>query len=247
MAEWNKHGLNRTIPSEIRREVRRRCGFGCVICGLSLYDYEHFNPDFKDAKTHNPDGITLLCMQCNQKRRRGMLSVDTVVAANKNPKSLQQGFSNEAFDFGECPVEIVFAGVTFKNCDHLIEVYGIPVLSINNPEEENAPYRLTGRFCDDAGEATLKIDNNVWSVGADNWDVECIGPRITIRKGLGDIVLILKSEPPRRLIVERINMQFEGVYFRGGGDTLEVSYDARNWNKFVSCSMENCRVGISFN
>ncbi len=29
------------IPLPIQREVRQRCGFGCVICGLPLYDYDH--------------------------------------------------------------------------------------------------------------------------------------------------------------------------------------------------------------
>lgn len=247
MAGRNKHGLGRTIPSAVKREVRQRCGFGCVICGLSLYDYEHFDPDFKDAKEHNPNGITLLCMQCNQKRNRKVLSVETVAEANQSPKCLQQGYANEAFDFGSKPIEVVFAGVTFTNCDHLIMVSGIPVLSINSPEHEHEPFRLSGRFCDDAGEATLKIEDNVWSVGADYWDVECEGPRITIRKGLGDIVLQVKSEPPEKLIVERLNMEFEGVYLRGSKDDLETSFDGQHWNKFQSCSMSNCHVGIAFN
>jgi trigger factor len=31
---------SRAIPEPIMREVRRRCGFDCVLCGLSLYEYE---------------------------------------------------------------------------------------------------------------------------------------------------------------------------------------------------------------
>lgn len=247
MAERNRLGLGRTIPSPVKREVRKRCGFGCVRCGFSLYDYEHFDPDFKDATEHNPDGITLLCMQCNQKRNRKVLSVETVRLANENPKCLEQGFANEAFDFGTEPIEIAFAGVTFKNCTHLIRVLGIPILSIASPENVGEPYQLSGRFADDCGEATLKIENNVWSAGADNWDVECEGPKITIRRGPGDIVLVLKSEPPKKLIVERLNMEFEGMYFRGNKDLLETSYDQKNWNTFSGCSMENCFIGMEFN
>ena len=246
MAERNRHGLSRTIPSAVKRVVRQRCGFGCVICGLSLYDYEHFDPDFKDAKEHNEKGITLLCMQCNQKRRRGVLSVETVAKASGSPKSKQQGFSNEAFDFGSEPIEIQFAGVFFKNCDHLIRVGTISILSLSNPEEEGSPYLISGRFGDETGAATLKIENNIWSVGADNWDVECVGSRITIRKGPGDIVLVLKSEPPYRLIVERLNMEFEGMYFRGNTEKLEISYDGINWGSWQGCGMENCRVGMQF-
>ena len=186
-------------------------------------------------------------MQCNQKRNRKVLSVETVTEANKNPKCLQQGFANEAFDFGSKPIEVIFAGVTFINCNHLITVSGIPILSINNPDQDHEPFKLSGRFCDDAGEATLKIEDNIWSVGADYWDVECEGPKITIRKGLGDIVLVIKSEPPEKLIIERLNMEFEGVFFRGSKDILETSFDNRNWSTFQSCGMSNCNVGMAFN
>ena len=61
MDDTNKHGLSRYIPEAIKREVRQRCGFGCVICGFGFYDYEHFDPDFADAKFHDPNGMTLLC------------------------------------------------------------------------------------------------------------------------------------------------------------------------------------------
>lgn len=245
MAERNKHGLGRTIPADVRRIVRQRCGFGCVRCGLAFYDYEHFDPDFKDATEHRVEGITLLCMQCNQKRRRGTLSAETVRYANADPLCLQQGFANETFDFGAEPIEIIFAGVSFTNCDTLIEINNFPILSIKPPEDVKQPYRLSGRFAGQSGEITLKIEDNVFSTGADNWDVECVGPRITIRNGPRDIALVLRSEPPKRLVVEQLNMQFEGVWLRGAMDKLEISLDGRGWNSFAACSVQNCGVGIS--
>ena len=247
MPERNKHGLGRYIPSDVRRIVRQRCGFGCVICGLSLYDYEHFDPDFKDAKCHDPDGITLLCMQCNQKRNRKVLSVETVQRANARPKCLEQGFANEAFDFGTDPIEVIFAGVSFCNCQTIIEVDGISILEIKPPSQNGEPFLLSGRFCDDTGQATLKIEDNIWSVGDDCWDVECEGATITIRKDHGEIALVISSEPPHRLKVERLDMEFEGVFFRGNANLLEVSFDNKNWSSWQGGSMTNCRVGMSFN
>lgn len=239
MGNRNSHGLGRTIPAEIKREVRQRCGFGCVRCGLALYDYEHFDPDFKDAREHSPKGITLLCMQCNQKRMRGMLSVETVRSANKNPICLDKGFANETFDFGTEPMEIQFAGLRFTNCDTLIEINGFPLLSIHPPEEPSGPYRLSGRFADQTGEITLAIRNNVWAAGSNNWDVECVGSKITIRNGPREIALVLKSAPPRRLIVEQLNMQFEGIRLRGSNELLEISFDGKTWSKFSGCSMDH--------
>ncbi|MCY1253002.1 hypothetical protein D9M68_123310 [compost metagenome] len=244
MTQINRHGLPRTVPSEVKREVRQRCGFGCVICGLAFYDYEHFAPDFADATEHNPAGMTLLCSQCNQKRARGRLSAATVTAADANPKCRQQGFSSEMFDFGPEPIYIDFAGVTFYDCQHLIVVNGLPLLSVSPPNEEGEPVRLSGIFADADGKVTLRIRDNVWSVDADNWDVECVGPRITIRSAHRAVSLVLRMTPPTRLIVESLEMQFQGVHFRGNKQALEMSMNGRDWSRWQGCSLSHCKVGI---
>lgn len=247
MTVRNKHGLTRTISDVIKREVRKRCGFGCVRCGLAYFDYEHFDPDFKDAKEHCAAGITLLCMQCNQKRARGTLSVETVSAANRAPRCLDRGFASESFDFSAEVIEIKVGGVTITNCPTLIEINGTALLSICEPEEPGAPFRLSGMFADNTGETTLKIVDNVWSAGAANWDVECVGPLVTIRNGPRLISLILRQEPPKRLVVERIEMTYEGAHLRGSKDILEVSYDGKNWMELQLCNIDGCGVGISIN
>lgn len=246
MTDHNRFGLSRVIPSAIRRQVRQRCGFGCVRCGVALVDYEHFDPDFKDAAEHRAEGITLLCMQCNQKRRRGVLSAETVAAANSAPRCRSQGFASESFDFGTDSLEVVFAGVRMVDCNRLIEVNSVPILAVIPPEMAMQPYRLSGLFADETGDITLEIRDNIWSVDADNWDVECVGPRIFIRRGARDISLILRSEPPHRLVVEQLNMQFEGIRLRGTDKRLEQSFDGTNWNAWHGGNVRGCSVGISF-
>jgi len=243
----NKFGLSRKIPSGIRQEVRKRCGFGCVICGLGFYDYEHFAPDFSEAIEHNPLGMTLLCSQCNQKRARGRLSAITVAIANSNPKCLQKGFANELFDFGVEPIEVQFAGVKFYNCNYLIVVNDIPILVVAPPLETRQSVRLSGRFSNWQGRPTLIINDNAWQASTENWDVEVVGPRIKIRSGRGDISLIIKMEPPHRIVIEHLEMYFNGVYFRGNEKLLETSINGDGWSKFQQIDISHCRVGISFN
>lgn len=245
MSTINKHGLSRTIPPFVKREVRQRCGFGCVICGFGFYDYEHFDPDFADATEHNPDGMTLLCSQCNQKRARGRLSAHTVAVANANPKCLQQGFASEMFDFHSEPIEIKFAGVTFYDCKHLIVVNERPILSVQPAIDDKSPVLLSGVFCDPAGRETLIINENEWSVDSKYWDVECIGPRITIRSSPGQIVLVLKMNSPTGIVVERFDMLFEGVRLKGDEEALKVCYDGENWNGYVCYSIRHCSTGIN--
>ncbi len=244
MAERNQHGLGRYVPMDIRREIRTRCGFGCVICGLAYYDYEHFDPDFKDAKGHSANGMTLLCMQCNQKRARGTLSADTVARANANPKCRQQGFASEVFDFGLEPIEVKIGGASFIDCGTLIQVRGVDILSFKPPTEPNSPFLLSGLLSDVTGATTLRIVDNEWFAGDENWDVHVIGPLITIRRGPGDIALQIRVMPPHSLVIERIDMQIEGYFIRGEEDILKLSPDGRNWNSLQIFSLRSCGIGI---
>lgn len=245
MAQINKHGLGRTVPAAVKREIRSRCGFGCVICGLAYYDYEHFDPDFKDAKTHNARGMTLLCMQCNHKRARGTLSAETVARANLNPICKQKGFASEMFDFGPEPIEVKFAGVTFYDCKVLIQVCGVDLLSLSPPKEDGGPFLLSGFLADSTGATTLKIVDNEWFAGDASWDVEVVGPQITIRRGPGDIALQLKVAPPHAIHIERIDMHVESYFLKGDEDCLRISRDGKSWNTLSAIGLRACKVGIS--
>lgn len=240
----NIHGLPRAIPSDVKRVVRQRCGFGCVICGFGFYDYEHFAPDFVDAHEHNPDGMTLLCPNCNQKRARNRLSRESVAIANQNPACIRKGYANEMFDFHSDPITIKLGGLTFYNCEHLIKVNGRSILSVLPPREVGSPVLLSGIFCDSLGRTALTIKENEWSASIGNWDVECVGPRITIRSAPRNIVLSLKMEPPHGIIIDRIEMLFDGVRFRGGEDKIELSMDGKSWHTYSGVSMSHSEVAI---
>src|SRR5664280_824966 len=108
--DCNQHGLRRTIPPDIKRLVRVNAGFGCVICGSSIVDYEHVDPTFANAREHNPDCITLLCIQHHGKVTRGFLSKESVKVAMRDPCCKRQGYSNEFFDIGR-----TFPRVTVAN------------------------------------------------------------------------------------------------------------------------------------
>ena len=50
MPNKNQHGLSRSIPEDVKQHVRQECGFGCVICGNIIIDYEHIDPGFAEAR-----------------------------------------------------------------------------------------------------------------------------------------------------------------------------------------------------
>ena len=81
---------SRNIPLPIQREVRKRCGFGCVICGFPLYEYDHLT-GWANVYEHVAEDITLLCDQHHKEVTNGLLPREKVFEANKSPYNLKYG------------------------------------------------------------------------------------------------------------------------------------------------------------
>ncbi|MGA2406468.1 MAG: hypothetical protein ABSF81_06935 [Bacteroidales bacterium] len=241
----NKHGLSRIIPSEVKRQIRQNCGFGCVICGLGIYDYEHVDPEFPEAEMHDPNKMTLLCMQCHGKVSRKMWSKDKVKLAMQDPYCKKSGYSNEYFDFGTNFPTIQFAGSLIQNCSIPILVYGESLFEIKPPEENGAPFRLSGNFYNRQGNDSLKIIDNEWFASTDNWDVEIIGPVITIRESSGNVHLQLTSVPPYGIIVSKLNMKIKNITFEGDKDSLNINYPDGRKRELSGCFMSGFPVALS--
>jgi hypothetical protein len=223
MTNVNRYGLSRTVPPDIQEQIRKRCGFGCVICGTCFYDYEHFDPDFVDAQAHHPDGMTLLCMQCNQKRKRGILSRETVARCNLAPKCLQQGFAREWLDYGIHPITIALGSCT-SSWGNVLTVGNESILAVREPFAPGMPWRLSAKFADHLGRPTLTIDDNHLIVHSSNWDVIPKGPRVIVRPQKGKRSLVLKMEPPTMICIERMDMNWAGRSIRADKRKLKFKY-----------------------
>ena len=51
------HKDERNIPAAVKREVRKACGFCCVICEKLVVQYDHFDKPFYVASEHDPNGL----------------------------------------------------------------------------------------------------------------------------------------------------------------------------------------------
>lgn len=173
------------------------------------------DPPFADAITHDPDRIALLCGGCHDRVTRGLVSKNTVLKHLASPKSLEDGFSREAFDITESNRTVKFCGTEFINVRTIIAMMGREILSIHSPECAGAPMRISGLFCDSQGSEILRIVNNEWFSSASNWDVEVQGRKIVVRRAPNDIALVLRAEPPHTISIEKIAMYYEGARIVG--------------------------------
>jgi hypothetical protein len=246
MAEVNKNGLSRDIPSDIRREVRQRCGFGCVKCGLAWpLDYHHFNPEFSEAHEHNASGIALLCKGCHGLRTNKILSETTLNEFYTSPVCLKKEFSHGLLDIGRQHFAIAIGSVEVHGASEILRVFGESVLAIKAPEHEGAPFRVDAFLRDRDGRPIFWITDNIeeprWAADTKSWDVEVKGQRVTIRQAARDILLRMRTQPPDALIIEKLQMRHRGVIIECEvGKHLRVELeDGRSFNSgagsFVNC------------
>ncbi|MGY8664133.1 SEC-C metal-binding domain-containing protein [Bradyrhizobium sp. UFLA05-109] len=237
--------MSRNIPADVKRAVRQRDGFGCVVCGKAIYEYEHFDPEFADATKHDPAGIILLCISCHGKKTRGFLSEQTISAARQNPKCTEKGFSFEEFDIGTTAPEISVGAFTGTDVDTLIEIFGTRILSISAPAEAHLPFAINALLTDRDGNTILRIVENEWQSSIENWDVETGGGKITIRRGPGDIILAIRTEPPSKLIIERLDMYHRGASIKcREGQPISITMPNGTTIAGTGVTARGCKVGI---
>jgi len=101
----------------------------------------------------------------------------------------------------------------------ILRVFGEPILSVEPPEEEGAPFRLSGVFCDDDGTEIFRIKQNEWYGSMENFDIEIVGRRLTIRRTMRKISLQIQVLPPDIVVIEKIDMLYKGCGIIGDKDT----------------------------
>lgn len=211
MVNTNKHGLSRSIPAGIARQVRRGAGFGCVICGNAIFEYEHLDPPFSEALEHRAEGITLLCGSCHSKKTRGWLSVETVRRAVKQPKSRSSGYSSTHLDIGNRVPDVQIGTLYCKNVSTILRIFGEDVFSITAPEEPGAPFRINAKIRNESGDLILDIKDNELQINEKNWDVELIGRKLLMKDSAMKKVLQLRINPPDNVIFDLLNMRWKDV------------------------------------
>lgn len=203
------------IPEDIKRQVRRRCGFGCVVCGFPLYEYDHIR-GWAATHKHQSSDITLLCDQHHREKTVGLLSIDQVTAANICPVNRTKNES-KAFllHYAGSEYEVSLAGMRFvvpESCK------GSPLVPLAIDEEpiifflvEDEHLLLSFSYYDESNQLALKIKNNELVYRTDVWDIELVSKNLKLRKGKRNIILDLTLAPPKSITINRARICRNGV------------------------------------
>jgi hypothetical protein len=205
----------RNIPEGVKREVRQRCGFGCVICGLPLYEYEHME-EWALVKRHVAEEITLLCSMHHDEKTKGLRSIDSVRLANANPISLRKNSSSPYF-YPIQPDDIkirigtnhfYFDKDSTTNQMIVISIASLPIVWFNF---EDGHLLLNLSIYDENNDLALSIRDNEMIYTAKSWDIEFVGTTLTIRSALRKITLVLDVSAEKKLIsIDRALLTYDG-------------------------------------
>ncbi len=200
------------IRTEVQREVRQRCGFGCVLCGLPIYQIHHIEGD---PTVHDPRDMTLLCPNHHEEENKGLITKDQIRAANDDPVNHRNGVSSAqklngfmdpscSFIIGNCEVRNAAQNGHFAP----IMIDGLPILAFNF---EDGRALLELRLFNEYNEAVLIVEDGSLVLSTLPWDITFKGDELTIREGRGKIRLQVGFHPPSNVEIKRGFFLFDGA------------------------------------
>ncbi|MDN7134916.1 HNH endonuclease [Pseudidiomarina terrestris] len=240
-SEKNQFGLKRQIPAKVKREVRQRSKFGCVVCRNAIYQYEHILPEFKDAKEHSADRIALLCPTCHTNVTKGRIPKEVVQRKYEQIQREERTApprDTEYFVNHYQNLQVKIGASRFIEHQSIINIDGADVLSYRK-DKFTGRYLVTGIFFDQKGSKLFEIIDNEWIGSTDIWDVEQEGRRLVIKSGLRNVVFdAIKNEENSTLKINRLNMHVPPFHIIVNQERLIVRQSAIDYSKAIDVEIE---------
>ena len=232
------------ISEIIKREVRQRCGFGCVICGLPLYEYHHIVP-WEKVKIHEAKNLTLLC-DSHHKMVGNLLPDEKIIRDNSNPINLRKGWSSDLELFFEGDKCKVCLGNNFFYSNFKRFTYSIPIVIDGFPiimfELIDGMLFFSIRLNNRANNLVLEIVRNELSYSVSPWDISLIGNTLTIRERLNDVFIRMRINLPNEIVIDSAHIYFNGIELNIKPKRIMVTGDDSNFQKNI---VEEAPFGIS--
>ncbi len=238
----NDFNLSRYIPSQIKKKVRKRCNFGCIICGCMLYEYHHFDPPFHKCKKHIASGITLLCGSHHDEASRGFLSEEMIYEANKLPYAKKNNAWHNCHLGKTYPI-VWLGNNSITNCQTIIQIHKKTILRIDLPKRPNSPFLLSAYITNSSMKEILVIEENEIKTSSSCWDIEVKKGRykIFVKNNNNKEIAIEFSvnELPNKIVFNQLNMSYEKHHITIQDNAF--SYNKPKGNRII---MNNCHASF---
>jgi hypothetical protein len=195
-----------------------------VICRAPFCTYEHFDPEFKNASSHNPDGMCLLCGSCQTDTSGGRLSKATIAAkyAARQAETTVRSVKQHFMYFDEMP-RIKLGDSLISYAETVLCTDTVDCLSLRR-EPSSGLLLLKMSMFDNKGEPLFEVEENTWSSEYKPWDFEYAGSTVTFRSAPGDIIFRAKLDAQNGVVeITHLNMRVGRSRVWLGGGKLHVA------------------------
>jgi len=183
------------IPNEIKRETRKRCAFGCIICGLPVFDYDHIVP-YSKTREHSANNITLLCQNHHRDKTNGRISMEFIIQKNKNPfNSSRSKTAGHRLHIGGARLKAIIGSDRYvQDMDQIgsrfdaITLEGIPLIYF---EFEEGSILIGATLYDKDRNVSLIIEKGEIQASTGSWDFESSGTSFIIRSAPRNIDVVV--------------------------------------------------------
>lgn len=162
---YSFYGVGRGIPDSIKSQVRKECGYGCVIDGKMIVEYDHFKPEFTLLKgAHRPEGIALLCRDCHGRKAgsQPQLTNEMVENYRAKPYAVQRGQATyPMFFFPPGPKYFRIGELLIEAADLIFKTDNGIWLSITQPIEPTEPVLVNAHFKTQDDQILVDLSNNI--------------------------------------------------------------------------------------
>ena len=251
MSQKNKHDLSRNIPEGVKRQVRKNCGFGCIICRSGIYQYEHIIPEYSNAEEHDPNKICCLCGTCHDAVTRGIISKETI--ANKYIK-IQESVKNGKVTPPTGPIDITTKCPTITigsflykaGLSTLVKYHDKSIISFS-PGRDGEPGRIDALIHDRDGNLSFQIIGNEWIGPTNKFDMRVKGKSLKIWEKRGETVLQLVLNPPNDITVKYLDMKIGSGHIIATDKTYVIGRYHQSSISWVHATMQINRCSSKAN
>lgn len=203
--------------------------------------------EWATVKRHVAEEITLLCRQHHGEKTAGLLPVEVVMKADKDPYNHRHGTSAPyelRYSGEEC--EISIGSNTFVTTYQGYGTVSVPVMidgiALVGFILGDGHLLFNVAIFNEFNELAVRIQNNVITYQADNWDVSFVGRNLVVREGPRKIILDVVFDVPNRVTVRKAILRYNGVQVNVNKDEVLL---LNNNISYSGCRFEQVNYGIA--
>ncbi|TCP66288.1 HNH endonuclease [Sphingomonas sp. PP-CE-1G-424] len=232
------------IPEGVKREVRQRCRFGCVICGMPVYHYDHVI-EHAVVREHAAENLTLLCPNHHDAKTRGRLAVEAVQEHNAAPFNLNRK-NTAGLDIGRARELRLEFGTNWYETDTPAENIAKSVVVVNNRtylafDREDGWLTASAIVTDLNGTELLTVVRGELVASTALWDITYVGSRLTARQTGGGIILDLTLTNAELNVHRGAFIDYrDRSGFYADGEKLQALVGGEDWGSSSNTGMAHC-------